>query len=118
MKTYWIGRQTNNMDVTISHDSISSLHAELVETDDGRYYLTDCASTNGTFQRKSGQWVRIRQTYVGLTEPILLGAYETTVRDLLSRRRETGPIQKKQQGGSSRYMRNPDTGEPERIGNG
>ncbi|MDJ0948649.1 MAG: FHA domain-containing protein [Alphaproteobacteria bacterium] len=81
MKAFRIGRSRKN-DVIIDHNSVSREHCELVATDEGRYYLTDCNSANGTFRRKKGEWTRIRQEFVAPDEPIRLGEYETTARNL------------------------------------
>jgi len=83
MKTYWIGRR-ENMDIRINHPSISSRHAELVVTDDGRFHLTDCASTNGIYWRHQGLESAIKQAYVGAHDWLLLGQVETTVNKLLA----------------------------------
>lgn len=112
MKTYWIGRRPAS-DIVVDDGSVSNLHAELVETDDGEYYLTDCNSTNGTYYQQQGQWKRIRQTFVAIDDPLKLGEVRTTVRQLLKGKRarqRTG-----QEGYSEYYKRNPGTGEMERC---
>ncbi|MGI9491172.1 MAG: FHA domain-containing protein, partial [Geminicoccaceae bacterium] len=37
--------------ITLVDASVAPHHAELVVTDDDRYYLTDCASASGTWRR-------------------------------------------------------------------
>lgn len=81
MKAFKIGRSSKS-DVVVDHASVSRIHAELVATDEGRYYLTDCDSANGTFRRLDSEWRRIRQEFVAPDEPIALGEYETTPRKL------------------------------------
>lgn len=81
MKAFKIGRSRSN-DVILPHESVSRAHAELVATDNGRYYMTDCDSTLGTFRKKGERWVRIRQEFVDPDEPIVLGEYSTTARGL------------------------------------
>ncbi len=81
MKAFKIGRSRTS-DVIIDHASVSRDHAELVATDQGRYYLTDCDSANGTYRKKKGGWSQVRQEYVAPDEPIILGEYETTARQL------------------------------------
>lgn len=94
MKTFTIGRSPKS-DVPIDHKSVSRRHAELVATDEGNYYLTDCKSVNGTFRLRKGEWERIRQDFVAPDEPLMLGGYRTTARELASRlspRRRTAVI--------------------------
>lgn len=81
MKAFRIGRSRRN-DVVIADKTVSRAHAELVATEDGKYHLTDCRSTGGTYRSKNGAWVSIRQAFVAPDEPILLGAYRTTARAL------------------------------------
>ena len=81
---YRIGRSPQ-ADIRIAHNelSVSGQHAELVITQQGRFYLTDCGSTNGTFVYRSGTWQRLRQDYVQAVEPIRLGAFETSIAECL-----------------------------------
>jgi pSer/pThr/pTyr-binding forkhead associated (FHA) protein len=84
MKAWTIGRN-RDCDIVIADTSVSRVHAELVETDDGRFYLTDCGSKYGTFigGGKDG-WNAIRQAYVGQQDRIRLGEYEVSIAQLLS----------------------------------
>ena len=50
-KTFVIGR-SSFADIVIPDESVAPRHAEVVITADGRYYVTDCASTGGTFERR------------------------------------------------------------------
>ncbi|MBF0423000.1 MAG: FHA domain-containing protein [Magnetococcales bacterium] len=109
MKTYWIGRQPE-VDIVLEMESISNLHAELVVTDDGEYFLTDCGSTNGTFRRKEGQWQRFRQAFITPDEPLRLGSLETTARKLLAKLGRT----QGRHDVATYYHRNPATGNFER----
>ena len=124
MKSYRIGRGAHRVQIRIGDDSLSALHAELVKSRSGRYYLTDCASTNGTFQLRRDEWVGLKQGYVEADTPLKLGEYKTTVRDLLTmardsmpRRRSVPSIRSGSLGGerespvSARPKRNPETGE-------
>jgi len=83
MKAWTIGRN-RDCEIVVSDTSVSRVHAELVETDDGRYYLTDCGSKFGTFVGgdKDG-WGAIRQVYVEQDDLIRLGDYESSVAKLL-----------------------------------
>ena len=109
MKTYTIGR-SKKANITINEEkTIGRIHVELSEEANGRYYIIDCNSTNGTFHQKHGQWLRIRQTYVNLDEPLLLGRYQTTVRQLLARQIEAPLATPQPYNGS--VERHPETGE-------
>ncbi|MHA1538558.1 MAG: FHA domain-containing protein [Alphaproteobacteria bacterium] len=83
MKAWSIGRN-QDCDIVLADTSVSRVHAELVETDDGRYYLTDCGSKFGTFVGggKDG-WNPIRQVYVDHGDWIRLGEYEASISQLL-----------------------------------
>ena len=72
-----IGRG-DDCDVVVSDKTVSKLHAELVVTPQGRHYLTDCGSTNGTWRLEDDEWVEFRQAYVGPDEPIRLGDCKTS----------------------------------------
>ena len=82
MKAYTIGRG-QKADIVIADTSVSRIHAELVATDDGRYYLTDAGSKYGTFVRRDEAWKQIRQVYVRARDPLKLGEYETTAAKLM-----------------------------------
>ena len=77
-----IGR-SRNADVVIADPSVSRAHAELIATDDGRFYLTDCGSTYGTQIEKEGAWTPVRQEFVEADARLLLGSYETCASDLV-----------------------------------
>ena len=83
MKAYTIGRG-QKADIVVGDASVSRVHAELVSTDDGRYYLTDCGSKFGTFVQRDDGWKRIRQVYVRPRDPLKLGDYETTAAQLVA----------------------------------
>jgi pSer/pThr/pTyr-binding forkhead associated (FHA) protein len=82
MKAYTIGRG-QKADIVIADASVSRIHAELVSTDDGRLYLTDCGSKYGTFIQRDSEWKKIRQVYVRPRDPVKLGEYETSAAQLL-----------------------------------
>lgn len=83
MKAYMIGRSPK-VDIVVSHSTVSRRHAELLFTENGRYYLNDCGSKNGTRVRQHGRWTRIKQTFVTRDQPLRLGEYETTARRLIA----------------------------------
>ena len=80
---YRIGRGSG-VDIQINHDSVSRVHAELVATQSGSYYLTDCASRGGSYVARNGEWRRIRQEFLSPTDAILLGHYQTTAPALIA----------------------------------
>ena len=82
-RSVFVGRSRNN-DVHLVHRSVSRRHAELVVADDGRIYITDCASRFGTHVRSRTGWREIRQEFVDIDSALRLGDYEVTVRELLA----------------------------------
>lgn len=90
MKTYLVGR-SNQADIALTNadHSVSNFHLELTKDSDGKYYIIDRNSTNGTFHQRNGRKCSIRQTYVDFDEPLILGKYQTTVRQLLSQLQTT-----------------------------
>ena len=82
--TYLIGRSVE-ADIVLEDMSVSRRHAELVADRDGSWYLTDRASSGGTFRLDSQGWVSIRQEYVHQGERLRFGGFECTLDDLLDR---------------------------------
>ena len=80
---YQIGRSSTT-DIQIGDSSVSRIHAELIVTRDGSYYLTDCGNGGGSFIARGGEWAPIQQQYIGATDNILLGRYQTTAQQLIS----------------------------------
>jgi hypothetical protein len=99
LRTLVVGRSPF-ADVVMADPSIATHHAEIVVTDDGRLYLTDCASENGTWRldRGSGDapggeqhWRPVRQAFVAEDEPLKLGEHRCTAGQLVRAAREGGP---------------------------
>jgi hypothetical protein len=85
MKKWTIGnRQRRNVDLALDDTTVSGLHAILTSTDDGRWIVEDCNSTNGTARFDNGQWQRIRRAYVRPDDRLRFGRNETSVRRLLA----------------------------------
>jgi len=84
MRLLLIGRSAH-ADVVIPDPSVSAFHAEVVVTTDGRFYLTDRASAQGTYHRSSEaeSWASVRQTFVEMSDQLRLGDYVCHVADLL-----------------------------------
>jgi hypothetical protein len=89
LRTLVIGRSPS-ADVVIADASVAPHHAELVITDDGRLYLTDCATDSGTWRQGGGErapaWHPVRQAFVAPDEPLRLGDHRCTASGLLRRR--------------------------------
>lgn len=92
MPLYQIGR-SSRCDIVLDDRAVSKQHAELLVLDDGRLYLTDCASRNGTHVLRDGQWRPIRQNFVRRDERVRFGKVALTVAALLGKipRRESTP---------------------------
>jgi pSer/pThr/pTyr-binding forkhead associated (FHA) protein len=90
VRTLVIGRSPS-ADVVIADASLAPHHAELVITDDGRVYLTDCATDTGTWVQGEGKlasgWQPVRQGFVRPDQPLRLGDHQCTAGDLLRRSR-------------------------------
>ena len=80
--TYVIGRSTA-ADIKLSDPTVSRLHAELVRSGDGTWYLTDRRSSGGTYRMNAGSWIEIMQDFVRPGDRLRLGGYECTLDDLL-----------------------------------
>jgi hypothetical protein len=68
--------------------SVATHHAEIVVTDDGRFYLTDCATESGTWRldeagRGDQHWRPVRQAFVRGDEPLKLGEHRCTADELV-----------------------------------
>jgi len=88
MRILTIGRKGTDIVLEDAEKQISRLHAELTITDEGRYYLVDCGSGNGTAVKRQGAWKAITQTYVTEDEEVRFGGYYTlTLRALLTMKR-------------------------------
>ena len=125
-----VGRSATTA-ITIPHETVSRLHAEVIPLPDGRVYITDCASRNGTFICDSGadgQWREINQDFADAGARVRFGEVEMTVPHLLTeiaRIQGAGPgpakgppaeqaaaRQAEKLDASHGVVRNPETGEP------
>jgi hypothetical protein len=87
VKTLVIGRSPF-ADVVMADPSVATHHAEIVVTDDGRFYLTDCATESGTWRLDEAghgdqHWRPIRQAFVRGDEPLKLGEHRCTADELV-----------------------------------
>lgn len=99
LKTLVVGRSAF-ADIVIADESVASHHAEIVMTDDGRLYLTDCGTETGTWRHGGARSpvadhgdplarYPLRQGFVRPDEPLWLGEYRCTAGDLVGRARAT-----------------------------
>ncbi len=106
MKTYTIGRGSEAMiQIQCDDDTVERIHAEITVTDDGRYYLVDRCSSNGTFVLADNQWRPHTKDYVAADAVIKLGAFRTTVSQL----KELAKSAPKCSSRNTRLKRNPET---------
>ena len=79
--TYLLGRDPR-CHYRVDDDTVSRLHAELVPASGGRFYVTDRASTGGTFVWRGRGWARIQQAWVGPADRIRFGGHELAAAEL------------------------------------
>lgn len=91
MQTFVIGRDPRRVSVILSSDAVSAVHADLTVTADGRYYITDRHSYNGTYVDYGRGWERLTQGYVDADTPLLLADWQTTARQLLAQAASAAP---------------------------
>ena len=87
MHSYVIGRSPH-ADIVLADPSVARRHAELLRAEDGRLFLTDCASDNGSWildvsGSGFGQWLPIRQGFVEPLDTLRLGEFRCTPSQLL-----------------------------------
>jgi hypothetical protein len=92
LKTFIIGTSAL-ADIIVDQEGVAPRHAELVITDSGQLYLTDCASGLGTWRaaqangtqadETSVSWLPVRQDFVGREDLIRLGRLRCRLGDLL-----------------------------------
>lgn len=78
-RTYIVGREGH---IYLGDDSISRQHAEITVVGN-KIRLRDLNSTNGIFLVNGKQIDRIQDEFIELDQPIMLGAIQCTVKDLL-----------------------------------
>ena len=109
---YRIGRGSD-VDIRIDDSTVSRVHAELVVTAKGAYYLTDCVSNGGSYVARNGEWQPITQDFIAPVDSILLGRYETTVQQLMAmvNQGDRDVVRRKDDLPEGPVRRNVDTGE-------
>jgi hypothetical protein len=83
ISVYSIGR-SNEADIQLNDPSISRIHAELVVTASDKYYLTDCASSGGSYSMQGNAKSPIRQGFVEPSENLCFGEYHTSMQQLIA----------------------------------
>lgn len=82
-RTLVVGRGVD-ADIPVADTSVSTRHAELTLTSDGRLYVTDCGSRNGTFVEDGGRREPIRQGVVPVMATLHFGSCAIPARELLA----------------------------------
>ena len=87
MKTVVVGRSPY-ADVVLADASVARRHVEVVVTEDGRYFLTDCATETGCWRQVGSdqgrdRWEKVRQGFVAEDDVLRLGDHRCTLKDLL-----------------------------------
>ena len=85
-RSYTVGR-SSKADIVLSgvDASVSGVHAELVVSSEGRYFLTDAGSSNGTYVRDGEKWSPLRQGFIETESEIRLGNQRVVGKDLISK---------------------------------
>ncbi len=81
-RVFRIGR-ARDCDIVLADESVSRYHAELSYLADGKLFLTDCHSINGTSLVTDQQHTPVRQTLLSPTETVRFGDVAMPVKDLL-----------------------------------
>ena len=81
-RKFTIGR-SRDCDIVLSDDSVSRRHSELIFMPDGKLFLIDCNSANGTALIKNGSPVAIRQELISPTDTLKFGDVTLPVKELL-----------------------------------
>jgi hypothetical protein len=80
MKT--IGR-SGECHLVLNHDSVSRLHARVDVTGEGYLAVQDAESSNGTFLRRNGRWIRVRKVILGTQDRIRFGDQDVSLDTLV-----------------------------------
>lgn len=85
-QSYTVGR-SSKADIVLgdADHSVSGIHAELVVSTEGRYFLADAGSSNGTFVRQEEKWEPLRQGFIETEDEIRLGTQRMPAKDLIAR---------------------------------
>lgn len=109
-RVYTIGRD-GSADIVLQDASVSRLHAEIIVSDSGGIYLSDRASSSGTFQFKEGKWRKIRSERFARNDRVRFGAQELTIAALMENLPAKQPTSHETLTTSDQIKRDPITGE-------
>jgi hypothetical protein len=82
---HWILGRGAGSELRFEDDTVSRRHARLAVDAEGHWTLEDLGSSNGTWRREEGSWVRVTCVEVALDDALRLGERETSLRALLER---------------------------------
>jgi pSer/pThr/pTyr-binding forkhead associated (FHA) protein len=82
-KSISVGRETG-CDIVLDNVSVSRRHASVELTDKGFLAVQDLNSSNGTFLKRNGQWIKIRNVLLGRQDSVRFGEEEVTLDRLAS----------------------------------
>ena len=85
-RTYIIGRESEvyiEDHIYINSPSVSRRHAAM-KMKNGRIYLCDLDSTNGTYLMEDDSLVPFKEGYVNPSQPIVIGQVKCTINGLLA----------------------------------
>lgn len=123
IRCYTVGRDPSAA-IVLQHETVSRRHAELIPVSGGQVFVTDCASTGGTFVDEGGRWQRVSQGFVSAGARLRFGDVEVGVQSLLAdiarlpaaaqagAAADPPPDRKKQVDAERGVARDPVTGEP------
>ena len=100
MKTLIVGR-SSHADIVVADESVARRHMEVVITQDGRYFITDCATESGTWRvvdmaDDKPVWEETRQAFVHPEQALRLGNFHCTLDGLFAK---LAPITAEEGGG-------------------
>lgn len=113
MTTYFIGRnpEGGRNRIVVSDLTVSARHCTLSPGEGGVWEIFDNKSTNGTFVREKGTWREISKAKLRAEDEVRLGAYITTVAELIRLAQPVTDAAAPPGISKSRLERDPETGE-------
>jgi len=89
LKTLIVGR-SSHADIVVADESVARRHMEVVIAQDGRYFITDCATDGGTWRvvdmaDDKPVWEETRQAFVHPDQALRLGTYRCTLNGLFAK---------------------------------
>jgi len=71
-------------DLVLEHPTLSRLHARLELAADGRVWVHDAGSSNGTFVNRNDAWMRIRKAVLCIGDRVRFGEVEVPLSELMA----------------------------------